>query len=174
MVQAGKADEGVKLLRGAVTTLRAERHHLPVTVCLRAIAEGLLQLGDLGEARSVISEAVDIVKARGAAFDLPELLRVKAEVLLSEAQPDLAEARHLLSEAIACAKAQSALSWELRASTTLARLRIGQGRIEEARILLASVYGRFTDGLHTKDLDAARALLDDLSSRRQESMPSSS
>jgi len=169
-VQAGKADEGVKLLRGAVTTLRADRHHLPVTVCLRAIAEDLLQSGDLGEARSVISEAVDIVKARGAAFDLPELLRVKAEVLLSEAQPDLAGAEHLLSEALDCAKTQSALSWELRASTTLARLWIGQGRIEEARTLLAGVYGPFTDGLNTKDLIAARALLDELSSPPQDSV----
>jgi predicted ATPase len=174
MVQAGKADEGVKLLRGAVTTLRAERHHLPVTVCLRAIAEGLLQSGDLGEARSVISEAVGIVKARGAAFDLPDLLRVKAEVILSEAQPDLSEAERLLSEALDCAKMQSALSWELRASITLARLWLRDGRIEQARTLVAGVYGRFTDGLNTKDLKAARALLGDLSFPPPDAVPGTS
>jgi predicted ATPase len=160
LVHTGKAEEGIRLLRGAVTTLRAERHHLPVTHCLRAIADGLLRSGEPGEAKRVISEATEIAKAGGAAFDLPELLRVKAEVLLSEGQLDLSEAERLLLEALDCARAQSALSWELRASISLARLWIKLERIADARILLAGVYERFSDGLHTKDLKTARELLD--------------
>ena len=160
MVELGKAEEGVKLLRAALTTLRAERHHILATVCSRAIAEGLVQSGDLGEAQRVISEAAELAKARGGAFDLPELLRVMAEVLLADMQANLSEAERLLLEAVECAKAQSALSWELRASISLARLRMRAGHIEHARSPLASVYDRFTEGMQTKDLVAARELLD--------------
>lgn len=172
MVQTGRAEDGVELLRGAVATLRAERHNLPVTACLRAMTEGLIRSGDLGEAKRVISEATELVKAGGAAFELPEFLRIKAEILLSEVQSDLSDSETLLLESIQCAKVQSALSWELRASMSLARLRMREGRVEHARTLLAGVYDRFTEGLSTKDLEAARDLLEHLSSARPAAPPS--
>jgi predicted ATPase len=66
-----------------------------------------------------------------------------------------------LDAAIEVARAQSALSWELRAATTLLRLRAARGDAREAREALARVLGRFTEGFGTPDLREARALLDE-------------
>ena len=65
-------------------------------------------------------------------------------------------------QSLASARRQSALAWELRTATTLARLRVAQGRGAEARQLLSPVYGRFTEGFASSDLKAAKQLLDGL------------
>ena len=67
-----------------------------------------------------------------------------------------------LVRALEIAREQTALSWELRVATSLVRLRRRQGRAAEARELLATTYGRFTEGFGTVDLNVAKALLDDL------------
>jgi predicted ATPase len=90
-----------------------------------------------------------------------ELHRVRAELLLM--QGDSAEAEASLHNAIEVARRQSAKSWELRATTSLARLWQGQGRMDQARQVLAEVYGWFTEGYGTPDLKEAEALLQELS-----------
>ena len=85
---------------------------------------------------------------------------MKGELLLKQAEPNQAEAS--FHEAIRVASIQHAKLLELRASTSLARLRRDQGRIAEARDLLSSVYDRFTEGLETADLKEAKALLDEM------------
>jgi predicted ATPase len=92
--------------------------------------------------------------------DYPELLRIHAEILLALPKPDEARAEAALARSLCVAREQGALSWELRASTTLARLRAKQGRGREGREQLSSVYARFTEGLETLDLRAARELLE--------------
>ena len=87
--------------------------------------------------------------------------RLKGLALLAKGDPEAAEAS--LQTAIDIAQKQSAKSWELRAATSLARLWRDQGRQEEARNLLAPVYNWFTEGFGTPDLQAAKALLDELS-----------
>ena len=94
---------------------------------------------------------------------MPELLRLKGELLLlrsilATTQP----AEYFFRQALDLARGQGALSWELRAATSLARLLRDRDRIDEARDLLAEVYGRFTEGFGTADLQAAKQLLDDL------------
>jgi predicted ATPase len=90
-------------------------------------------------------------------WSLPEVLRVNAELLLWHNTPDAAEAT--LQRALDLARQQSALSWELRATTSLARLWHRTGRRTEGRALLAAIYDRFTEGFETADLAGARRLL---------------
>jgi predicted ATPase len=89
---------------------------------------------------------------------------VKGELLLLQGAPEAAAtAEDHFRQALDWARRQGALSWELRAATSLARLLRDRDRIGEARDLLSSVYGRFTEGFGTADLQAAKQLLDKLS-----------
>ena len=83
------------------------------------------------------------------------------EVALSP-EPDEARAEMYFTRALAVARAQQAKSWELRAAMSMARLWRDQGKVEEARELLAPVYGWFTEGFDTRDLKEAKALLEEL------------
>ena len=94
---------------------------------------------------------------------LPELHRLRGEVLLKQNDSNVAEARACFERAIEIARKQSAKSWELRATMSLARLLATQGRREEARAMLAEIYDWFTEGFDTADLKDAKALLDELS-----------
>jgi predicted ATPase len=77
-------------------------------------------------------------------------------------RPDAAKAEAHFERALAVARAQQAKSWELRAAMSMARLWRDQGKRDEARELLAPVYGWFTEGFDTLDLKKARTLLDEL------------
>jgi predicted ATPase len=95
-----------------------------------------------------------------------ELYRLKGELLLmqrakAEAKVEV-EVERQFWQAIEVARWQRARSWELRATTSLARLWQGQGRTDEARELLAQIYGWFSEGFDTPDLKDAKALLDEL------------
>ena len=93
----------------------------------------------------------------------PELLRLKGELLLLQGAPAVAEtAEDLFRQALDGARRQEALSWELRAATSLARLLRDQGRPADAIACLRPVYDRFTEGFGTADLIAAKQLLDEL------------
>jgi predicted ATPase len=127
-----------------------------------ARATGLAALGQLNDALAAVNEGLDDVIHAEHGHDLyfAELLRIKGEILLG--QRNLAAAEASLHRAIEIAQGQHALLWELRASLSLAHLRVKQGRGGEARQLLAQIYGRFTEGFETPDLRAAKALLDEL------------
>jgi predicted ATPase len=91
-----------------------------------------------------------------------EISRIAGEIALKSSQPDTAKAQGYFERALAIARQQQAKSWELRAATSIARLWRDQGRRDEARELLAPVYGWFTEGFDTLDLKEAKALLDEL------------
>ena len=93
-----------------------------------------------------------------------ELNRAAGEIALMSPEPDAAKAEAYFERALAVARQQQAKSWELRAAMSMARLWRDQGKREEARELLAPVYGWFTEGFDTLDLKEAKALLDELSS----------
>ena len=88
--------------------------------------------------------------------------RIAVEIALRSPQPDAAKAEAYFQCALAVARAQHAKSWELRAATSMARLWRDQGKRDEARELLAPVYGWFTGGFDTLDLKEAKALLEKL------------
>ena len=91
-----------------------------------------------------------------------ELNRAAGEIALMSPEPDATKAEAYFERALAIARQQQAKSWELRAAMCMARLWRDQGKREEARDLLAPVYGWFTEGFDTLDLKEAKALLDEL------------
>ena len=115
------------------------------------------------EGLSTIDEALTRSESNEERWCIAELLRIKGELSLRESAPQAATAaeEHFL-RSLDWARRQGALSWELRTSTSLARLQQDQGRIAEARSLLQPVYDRFSEGFETADLKTAKALLDSL------------
>ena len=91
-----------------------------------------------------------------------EVKRVAGEIALKSPEPDLTEAEAYFEHALTLARQQQAKSWELRAAMSLARLWRDQGKVQQARELLAPVYGWFTEGFDTRDLKEAKALLEEL------------
>jgi predicted ATPase/DNA-binding winged helix-turn-helix (wHTH) protein len=118
-------------------------------------------LGTLGE-DLVGAETIARAEAGHAGWCAAEILRANAAVLLKEGALDAKAAETRFRRSLEIARQQGALSWELRAAMSLARLWQDQGRIHDAHDLLASVHGRFTEGFGTADLVTARALLNEL------------
>ena len=109
----------------------------------------------MGEAMT----AVEITKER---WWEAEVNRVAGEIALKSPKPGAAKAEAYFERALAVARKQEAKSWELRAAMSMARLWRDQGKRDEARELLAPVYGWFTEGFDTLDLKEAKALLEEL------------
>ena len=91
-----------------------------------------------------------------------EVNRVAREIALKSPEPDATKAEAYFERALAVARQQQAKSWELRAAMSLARLWRDQGKPQQARELLAPIYGWFTEGFDTRDLKEAKALLEEL------------
>ena len=106
------------------------------------------------------------MEATGERWHEADIHRTAGEIALMSSKPDAAKAQAHFERALEVARAQQARSWELRAATSLARLWRDQGRRAEAHDLLAPVYGWFTEGFDTLDLKEAKALLEELASRR--------
>jgi predicted ATPase len=119
--------------------------------------------GEIADGLAVAEGAIARSEQNEGRWAIAELLRVKGELLLLQGAPGAAAAAEdHFRQALDWARQQGALSWELRAATSLARLRCDQGRPTEAMALLQPVYDRFTEGFDTADLQAAKALLDAL------------
>ena len=100
-----------------------------------------------------------------------ELHRLQGELLLQQVIADVDQAETCFQQALDIARRQQAKSWELRAAMSLSRLWQQQGKQDEARELLAPIYGWFTEGFDTADLQEARALLDELSDEKSDRQP---
>jgi predicted ATPase/DNA-binding winged helix-turn-helix (wHTH) protein len=160
LVKTGRPEEGCSLLQQATSTLEAERQRALATVFAGALALGLVATGSLDEAQGTIERAIAEARRRGGTFDLPELLHIKGVILASRSPNDLRAVDETLSASIELARSQAALAWELRATTTLARERLRRGGGTDSLRELAAVYARFTEGMGTPDLQAARRLLE--------------
>ena len=111
----------------------------------------------------MIDEALARSERNEERWCVAELLRIKGELILRESAPRAATvAEEFFLHSLEWARRQGALSWELRTSTSLARLQHDQGRIAEARSHLQLVYDRFSEGFETVDLKIAKALLNSL------------
>ena len=110
----------------------------------------------------MLEEGFARVAMTGEQSGSPLLHRVKGELLLAQNQTNAAEAELCFRTAIETARRQSARTEELRATTSLARLLAKHGRRDTARIMLAEIYGWFTEGFDTADLKDAKALLEEL------------
>ena|SRR5438552_2525965 len=107
---------------------------------------------------TALAEALTLAETTGERWYEPELYRLKGELLLQQTLDNQAEAEACFQHATRIAQSQQAKSWELRATTSLARLWQQQGKRQEAHDLLASVYNWFTEGFDTADLQDAKAL----------------
>jgi predicted ATPase len=129
---------------------------------LGCLATEQAETGDPETALSTIDEAFKHINdVAGRAWEA-ELHRLRGHALLLAHADPVDDAERSFKEAIAVAQRQFACSLQLRASTSLARLLRRQGKTDEARALLAPIYGWFTEGFDTKDLKEAKALLDEL------------
>src|SRR5229473_2358469 len=160
LIQRGEIETGMELLRSSLATLYAERYELYATEFNGSLAQGLAMMGRLDQALSTIDKTIAQVNRHGELSE-PELQRIRGE-LLEETANELG-AEQAFCRSIELADQQSALSWRLRASISLARLKFRQGRREEAREALAETYARFSEGFDTADLKAAERLLATLS-----------
>ncbi len=154
---------GSVLLQDALGWLREANFVFLRAIPTAAMAQSLAAAGQFTEAHALIDDMLDQAERNEERWCLPELLRTKGEILRSEGSAnaeDAAEDR--FQQALEEARRQGALSWELRAATSLARLGRDEGRTAAARELLAGVYDRFTEGFDTLDLRAARALIGEL------------
>jgi predicted ATPase/DNA-binding winged helix-turn-helix (wHTH) protein len=152
---------GLVLIRAGLDQLREAGFGYYMLISLCFLAEGLRCFGVVAEARATIDEAlVQSDRSRGH-WITPELLRIKGEIVRRDsAAADSAEDYFLRS--LDWARRQDALSWELRAAMSLARLWRDNGNDAQALDLLSAVYGRFTEGFGTADLTEAKSLLDQL------------
>jgi predicted ATPase len=126
---------------------------------LALLAEAYGNAGQADDGLQVLAEALMLVDKTGERLWEAELHRLQGELLLRQAIPDTTQAEPCFQQALTIARRQQAKSLELRAAMSLAQLWHQQGKQAEARALLAEVYGWFTEGFDTADLQEARALL---------------
>ena len=162
VIQRGDLSIGLRLLRAAFAEPGAAGS-VPRLFTF-VLAEALGRAGQIPGGRAAIEEAIVRSQHNEERWVIAELLRIKGELLLLQGGSGAAAAAEdHYRQALGWARRQGALSWELRAATSLARLLRDQGRSAEATALLQPVYDRFTEGFATGDLKAAKALLDDRS-----------
>jgi predicted ATPase len=127
------------------------------------MAAGLGRAGQIAQGLETIDEALARSERNEERWCVAELLRIKGELLLLQGAPGaMATAEDHYRQALDWARRQGALSWELRAASSLARLLRGQHRSAASTALLQPVYDRFTEGFDTTDLKAAKTLLEAL------------
>ena len=164
----GEGAEGVKQIQQGIAAWRATGANLNRAWFLAGLAEACAKAGKAEEGLTALAEALTAVRATANRACEAELYRLKGELLLGEAAgttrqlPVHIEAETCFHQALAVARRQQAKSLELRAATSLGRLWQQQGKHAEAHELLAPVYGWFTEGFDTADLQEAKALLDAL------------
>jgi predicted ATPase len=159
---AGQVSAGIEQMQAGIATWRAQGGRSMLSHMLALLAEAYGLAGSLPEALCQIDEALGLVEASGERFIESELHRLKGDVLLTKGEVE-PEAETCFQKALEVARRQGARSLELRAAVSLGRLWQGQGRVEEARDLLQGIYGWFSEGFDTADLQEAKALLDELS-----------
>jgi predicted ATPase len=162
LAHQGQAQEGITQIQQGMMDYRATGAELarPYWLALLAEAHGTMEQPETG--LTALAEALTLVDTTGERVWEPELYRLKGELLLQCSSDNHTEAETCFHHAIAIAQNQQAKSLELRAAMSLARLWQQQGKRAVAYELLAPVYGWFTEGFDTADLQEAKALLEAL------------
>jgi len=163
MAEQGRHEEGIAQIQEGLAASRTMGVELtrPYFLCL--LADACRETDRLDDGLSASTEALAVANEHENRSHEAEMHWLKGELLLKQNQANAPEAQRCFERAIEIARKQSAKSWELRATTSLAQLLARQGRRDEARTMLAEIYGWFTEGFDTADLKDAKALLDELS-----------
>jgi predicted protein tyrosine phosphatase/predicted negative regulator of RcsB-dependent stress response len=155
LAELGRTDEGIALIRDGQDSMISEG---AAPTALAALSEALAHAGRLDEALATIEQT--FVAARKSAIELVFVLWRRGELYLQRGDETAAESD--FREALSVAQRIGSKAYQLRATTSLARLLAKQGKRDEARAMLAQIYAQFTEGLETADLKDAKALLDNL------------
>jgi predicted ATPase len=162
IAEQGRYDEGIALMRKGVAILHAAGADIGRTDILCHLAEACMKADRLDDALSTVTEALAATDQQEERYYEPDIHRIWGEVLLRQDYSNIRQAEDCFRRAIEIARQQSGKSLELRATMSLARLLAQQGKLDEARAMLADIYGWFTEGFDTADLKDAKALLDEL------------
>jgi len=163
MAQQGRAVEGIAQIQEGLAASRAAGAGLarPFYLCL--LVEAYMETGRFDDGLSTLTEALAASDEHENRNYEAEIYRLKGELLLKQDDSNAADAQSCFERAIEIACKQNAKSWELRATISLARLLVTQGRRDGARAMLAAIYDWFTEGFYSADLKEAKALIDQLS-----------
>ncbi len=161
---AGDLDGGVARMRRHLSEFKATGSEVGSPNYLAFIAMFLGQMGQCDEGLRTIDESFSIIERTGEFLVEAEVHRLKGELLLAQDASNAAQAEQSFRTAVDISRKQHAKSWELRATSSLARLLAKQGKRDQARAMLSEIYNWFTEGFDTADLKDAKALLNQLSS----------
>jgi predicted ATPase len=162
LAMLGQGEAGLAQMHQGIAAIWAVRSELWRPFGLVLLAEAAGHVGQVEEGLHLLAEALAVFEASGRGDMLAEAHRLQGELLLRQAIPDVTQAEACFQQALTVARRQQAKSWELRAATSLAQLWQQQSKRQEAYELLAPVYGWFTEGFDTADLQEAKALRDAL------------
>ena len=158
----GKASDSIHTLVSGILAWRSRGSTAFLPLFLSHLASANAELARFDDAWRCIDEATTAVETTNERWCEAELNRIAGTIALRSPEPDATKAEAYFERALAVARRQQAKSWELRAATSLARLWRDQGKPQQARELLAPVYGWFTEGFDTRDLKEAKGLLEEL------------
>jgi len=162
LIQNGQRGEVIiAQMRQAMEAWRATGAEAGRTYYLCLLAETCAIFEQVEEGLDLLDEGLTIAHSGGERWAMAELYRLKGELLLAQGAAEI-EVEACFLQALDIARQQSAKSWELRATMNLCRLWQQQGKREQARQALADIYGWFTEGFDTHDLQEVKALLDRL------------
>jgi class 3 adenylate cyclase/predicted ATPase len=162
LAMQGQGETGLAQMHQGLAALLATGQTLSRPVCLLLLAEAAEHTGQVEAGRRLLAEALAAFEASERGDMLTEASRLQGACLLRQAVPDVAQAEVCFQQSLTIARRQQAKSWELRAATSLSRLWQHQGKRQEASNLLAPLYGWFTEGFDTADLQDAKVLLEAL------------
>jgi predicted ATPase len=160
LTEQGMLDDAITRLRAGLTSLRQSGGEIMLPYYISTLADALRKAGRTEEALTLLAEAEAIPEQTGEVWWEPELLRMKAEILLEPSRPQRDdEAEALLRKAVNLSHEQNAKSLELRSATSLGHLLLRRGQKSEACRTVSAVYTWFTEGFDTPDLREAKALV---------------
>jgi predicted ATPase len=169
LAMSGEAPKGIQMITSGITTYQSTGSRVYLPIFLLNLSTAHDELGQFDDAWRWISEAITAVETTNERWYEAEINRMRGEIALKLPQLGSSQAEAYFERALAVAREQQAKSWELRAAMSMAKLWCDQGKRDQARYLLAPVYGWFTEGFATRELKEAKGLLDTLAGYQKSS-----
>jgi class 3 adenylate cyclase/predicted ATPase len=162
LARTGKASDAIQTITSWIAIFRSTGATWLIPTYLSVLASAYAEVGYFDDAWRCIADALTAIEATKERWFEAEVHRVAGDIALMSRRLDAAKAEAHFERAIAIAREQKAKSWELRAAASMARLWRDQDKRQQARDLLAPIYGWFTEGFDTSDLKEAKTLLEKL------------